>query len=94
MITFFLNEENCIRVIVIISMKGSRIRIVMLFCILDVIFSVKEIFLFYSPSPDYPVVYYRDEWRGEFRCDTPYRPSGTAGSFIGEFYQDKKRVVI
>jgi hypothetical protein len=55
MITFFLNEENCIRVIVVISMKGSRIRIVMLFCILDVIFSVKEIFLFYSPSPEYPV---------------------------------------
>jgi len=32
----------------IISMKGSKIRTVMIFCILDVIFSVKEIFLLLS----------------------------------------------
>ena len=36
MITFFSNEENIIRMIFIISMKGVRIRIVMLFCILDI----------------------------------------------------------
>ncbi len=46
MFIFFLPEECFVCMIFIISMKCSRIRIVMLFCILDVIFSVKEIFLF------------------------------------------------
>jgi len=45
MSNFFL-EENFFNMIFIISMKGVRIRIVMLFCILDVVFSVKEIFCF------------------------------------------------
>ena len=55
----------------------------------------REVFVnFYSPSPEYPVACYRDEWRGEprrssksegglalaqFRFDTPQL---AAGSFI------------
>ena len=34
------------------------------------IFPVKEIFLFYSPSPEYSVGYHRDEWRGEPRSSS------------------------
>jgi len=64
----------------------------------------------YSPSPEYPVARYRDEWRGEprrssksegglasaqFRCDTPSRPSGTAGSFIyKQNFEGTRKIVL